>query len=107
MPNWRRARSDIPNQLAASMVSANWTPRLRWRRQAGREDAFSCRRDQPPAKHRPPEMPGRTDRKEHTSELQSLMRRSYAVFCLKTTMKNYFLTNSYICQDAKASTSNA
>src|SRR3546814_8922709 len=26
---------------------------------------------------------GRRDRKEHTSELQSLMRISYAVFCLK------------------------
>src|SRR3546814_4494687 len=26
---------------------------------------------------------GRQDRKEHTSELQSLMRISYAVFCLK------------------------
>src|SRR3546814_1160843 len=26
---------------------------------------------------------------EHTSELQSLMRISYAVFCLKKTMKNY------------------
>src|SRR3546814_5735539 len=26
---------------------------------------------------------GRLDRKEHTSELQSLMRISYAVFCLK------------------------
>src|SRR3546814_10152135 len=25
---------------------------------------------------------------EHTSELQSLMRISYAVFCLKTTIKN-------------------
>src|SRR3546814_9848881 len=26
---------------------------------------------------------------EHTSELQSLMRTSYAVFCLKNTTKNY------------------
>src|SRR3546814_9095080 len=26
---------------------------------------------------------------EHTSELQSLMRISYAVFCLKQTKKNY------------------
>src|SRR3546814_4578936 len=32
-------------------------------------------------------LPGRADRlrsEEHTSELQSLMRNSYAVFCLKT-----------------------
>src|SRR3546814_15642733 len=28
------------------------------------------------------------DRKEHTSELQSLMRISYAVFCLKKKKKN-------------------
>src|SRR3546814_3228341 len=26
---------------------------------------------------------------EHTSELQSLMRHTYAVFCLRTTHKNY------------------
>src|SRR3546814_8463101 len=33
--------------------------------------------------------PGRTDRRseEHTSELQSLMRISYAVFCLKKKKK--------------------
>src|SRR3546814_1550793 len=30
---------------------------------------------------------------EHTSELQSLMRISYAVFCLKKTKKNNYITN--------------
>src|SRR3546814_9545892 len=30
---------------------------------------------------------------EHTSELQSLMRTSYAVFCLKNTNINYINTN--------------
>src|SRR3546814_6320613 len=35
---------------------------------------------------------------EHTSELQSLMRISYAVFCLKTTTINYHL--HYIITDA-------
>src|SRR3546814_9422475 len=30
---------------------------------------------------------------EHTSELQSLMRISYAVFCLKKKKKNYKTTN--------------
>src|SRR3546814_4537064 len=37
-------------------------------------------------------MPGRTRSEEHTSELQSLMRISYAVFCLKkknTTHTSY------------------
>src|SRR3546814_3509871 len=39
------------------------------------------------ARHR--EQPGRARSEEHTSELQSLMRTSYAVFCLKkTTNKN-------------------
>src|SRR3546814_9611091 len=35
--------------------------------------------------HRPPHQPDRPHRRseEHTSELQSLMRNSYAVFCLK------------------------
>src|SRR3546814_5562361 len=33
---------------------------------------------------------------EHTSELQSLMRISYAVFCLKKKRKNTPLTSSYL-----------
>src|SRR3546814_9976041 len=33
---------------------------------------------------------------EHTSELQSLMRISYAVFCLKKKKKNY---NNYVCSN--------
>src|SRR3546814_3005168 len=44
--------------------------------------------------HRPP--PGRPDAarsEEHTSELQSLMRISYAVFCLKTKKNNNNNTN--------------
>src|SRR3546814_10571558 len=32
---------------------------------------------------------------EHTSELQSLMRISYAVFCLKTTIKRTLYTQSH------------
>src|SRR3546814_3219066 len=38
----------------------------------------------------------RADRsEEHTSELQSLMRISYAVFCLKKKKSNKKLTNEY------------
>src|SRR3546814_9137585 len=33
---------------------------------------------------------------EHTSELQSLMRISYAVFCLKKKQKQYRIHHSYI-----------
>src|SRR3546814_2930852 len=35
------------------------------------------------------ERPGRARSEEHTSELQSLMRISYAVFCLKKKKKTY------------------
>src|SRR3546814_4000485 len=38
--------------------------------------------------------PGRKRSEEHTSELQSLMRISYAVFCLKKKKYTYPLTNS-------------
>src|SRR3546814_5976330 len=34
---------------------------------------------------------------EHTSELQSLMRISYAVFCLKKKKTNYILPHSPTC----------
>src|SRR3546814_9581954 len=37
-----------------------------------------------------------TRSEEHTSELQSLMRNSYAVFCLKTKMKNQKQTQTTI-----------
>src|SRR3546814_7574906 len=40
---------------------------------------------QPDRRHRLPEGRGRSE--EHTSELQSLMRISYAVFCLKKKKK--------------------
>src|SRR3546814_7170597 len=36
----------------------------------------------------------RTRSEEHTSELQSLMRNSYAVFCLKKTKKTTEIPNS-------------
>src|SRR3546814_9737941 len=52
----------------------------------------------PPAHHRTPrdlprrdgrpDAPGRSE--EHTSELQSLMRISYAVFCLKKKKRNLY-----------------
>src|SRR3546814_9051690 len=44
---------------------------------------------------RSPEDPLPADRKSHTSELQSLMRISYAVFCLKKKKsKNQIETNN-------------
>src|SRR3546814_5653764 len=41
----------------------------------------------PPRPRRPPRPRGRLRSEEHTSELQSLMRISYAVFCLKKQKK--------------------
>src|SRR3546814_2295814 len=51
--------------------------------------ADQCRNPCGGPHRRPPEirwpaLPGRPRSEEHTSELQSLMRISYAVFCLKT-----------------------
>src|SRR3546814_9756435 len=47
---------------------------------------------QPPVHHGPrgakSDYMSRRRSEEHTSELQSLMRNSYAVFCLKKTRKN-------------------
>src|SRR3546814_5003843 len=45
------------------------------------------------------EVAGEQDRsEEHTSELQSLMRISYAVFCLKKKKKQYSRANGTITQ---------
>src|SRR3546814_6446054 len=41
------------------------------------------------ARRRLPSAPPRLRSEEHTSELQSLMRSSYAVFCLKTKNKQH------------------
>src|SRR3546814_7830316 len=43
---------------------------------------------------------------EHTSELQSLMRKSYAVFCLKKKKKNKRITNKKKNNDNKSKSSN-
>src|SRR3546814_4076539 len=75
-----------------------------------------CRDRRRPPRRRPRMGRARTRSEEHTSELQSLMRISYAVFCLKkkinriqilimihiyysknTNTKNYSLHNCKIC----------
>src|SRR3546814_9702759 len=56
------------------------------RRAAQAADASPCARHRPAAQ--PEQAADRRDRsEEHTSELQSLMRISYAVFCLKKKKK--------------------
>src|SRR3546814_6680176 len=54
-------------------------------------------------------MPGsvvviKTRSEEHTSELQSLMRISYAVFCLKKKKHNSIITSKYQFYHTKLST---
>src|SRR3546814_941677 len=51
----------------------------RWSREAERGACSSCRSE------------------EHTSELQSLMRNSYAVFCLKKKITHHFTSHSTYC----------
>src|SRR3546814_4841760 len=62
-------------------VARDW--RRRGARTSGRARAWRSREERPPGpiSARVASVPGRSE--EHTSELQSLMRRSYAVFCLK------------------------
>src|SRR3546814_7299838 len=55
-------------------------------RSSGRRRRLPPARYQAPAPARPIPAPLRSE--EHTSELQSLMRISYAVFCLKKKNKN-------------------
>src|SRR3546814_5889320 len=69
----------------AGAVGSELCARLAPRRQAGRCLAIEPRARPNPGLHQCRPTPRRSE--EHTSELQSLMRNSYAVFCLKK--KNY------------------
>src|SRR3546814_7326953 len=62
-----------PQQTSASVISVSSTPGMDCSRRRG--CAFT------PSSRRPEQESWRSE--EHTSELQSLMRISYAVFCLK------------------------
>src|SRR3546814_10863146 len=58
----------------------------------GRRLSGGCLRGSARSRH-PTDLAGRHRSEEHTSELQSLMRISYAVFCLKKkTMKTEYKT---------------
>src|SRR3546814_4485728 len=74
-----RSAPDRENPLPSA---THWRPDNRYRENpAGWK---SCRRPAPP--------PPRSE--EHTSELQSLMRISYAVFCLKKNKRDRYETNT-------------
>src|SRR3546814_3865578 len=74
------------------------TARRRQRRDPGpgRRALAQCHDQPDPADGQErPDHPGRCQRsEEHTSELQSLMRISYAVFCLKKKKKKYIKTHT-------------
>src|SRR3546814_5882340 len=57
------------------------------RRQPDRREHISAQRRARDAQRLAPRCARRSE--EHTSELQSLMRNSYAVFCLKTKNQQY------------------
>src|SRR3546814_7840675 len=66
--------ADYPGPPARPRLKPFQTRRCRQMAEEGQAPAFPCRSE------------------EHTSELQSLMRISYAVFCLKTQNKSSTLT---------------
>src|SRR3546814_7695858 len=87
----RDARTPLPGRMAAHGQARpvgvlRTHPRQGWPGGAGdRGDAGRPRA----VRRAVPRAAGREDRsEEHTSELQSLMRISYAVFCLKKKKKN-------------------
>src|SRR3546814_3377707 len=78
---FRSGGAEDGNQAGSTACRATWftSSRQRWQppgKQTPRASPCCC-----PATTRKPPSPGRSE--EHTSELQSLMRISYAVFCLK------------------------
>src|SRR3546814_1735194 len=69
---------------------------------AGRDGALRRDRRRTEDQDHQQEGPARFRSEEHTSELQSLMRISYAVFCLKKKKKS--ATNHYYRYDARSIT---
>src|SRR3546814_7905258 len=82
----------------------NLTASTTWRRSSARRTSPTCRTT---ASSASPSWRGSSRSEEHTSELQSLMRISYAVFCLKKKIqiKNSKLTASHAQDTQRLSTS--
>src|SRR3546814_2202558 len=84
MSRYRRSRLRI---FGSGMISSAPAANRRIRAGSPRSDTHQKESHRPAESTRRASMP--PDRsEEHTSELQSLMRTSYAVFCLKKKNKN-------------------
>src|SRR3546814_9567175 len=81
----QRSLTDEVDPIAGGIDSRRESDRT-YRRQAKQE---CCKHGLPFAQCMPGSDDGCCRSEEHTSELQSLMRISYAVFCLKK--KNYYI----------------
>src|SRR3546814_10354414 len=93
-PYTTRFRSRRPLSRGAGRGRRPRVQRDRRRRcpDRGRPDQCPARpREHPYLRRQPPHRRRRSE--EHTSELQSLMRISYAVFCLKTKKKTKTASN--------------
>src|SRR3546814_7628334 len=68
-----------------------------FRSRPGRHPSRACRSDNNAGSGADHRGPRATDQRseEHTSELQSLMRISYAVFCLKKKKRHYIKTTRH------------
>src|SRR3546814_5410485 len=71
-----------PVRPSAAAPSSPRRRGVRWQTRSGLADPARCAASQPPGGR------GRFRSEEHTSELQSLMRTSYAVFCLQKKIHN-------------------
>src|SRR3546814_7116850 len=76
--------TDIPLATILRINAARTIPLTRYE-EAGNFDRFGYIKDL--AENHGADLPARSE--EHTSELQSLMRISYAVFCLKKKKKKH------------------
>src|SRR3546814_6053887 len=111
----RRSREPLPGPRLHVRGVQSSTPRQRQGRAQGTArtkatpspassaaSAGHSRRSAPPGSRAPP---GRYSLRseEHTSELQSLMRKSYAVFCLKKQKEQHLNQNTHTTDQQKES----
>src|SRR3546814_7269893 len=87
-----RSRQAATTSATGCTVPTSWLPHCTWTREvSGRTAASSSSASIRPKPSTPTTVtsPLASRSEEHTSELQSLMRISYAVFCLKKKQQHY------------------